>query len=60
MMATAAKVTVAEVEHLVQPGEIDPDQIHTAGIFVQRIVHVPVTGPKRIEHRTTRPRSAAA
>jgi 3-oxoacid CoA-transferase subunit A len=58
MMATAAKVTVAEVEHLVEPGEIEPDHIHTPGIFVQRIVHVsnPV---KRIEQRTTRPRAAA-
>jgi 3-oxoacid CoA-transferase subunit A len=59
MMATAAKVTVAEVEHLVEPGELDPDHIHTPGIFVQRIVHVPVVGQKRIEHRTTRPRQAA-
>ena len=41
VMATAGKVTVAEVEHLVEPGEIDPDQIHTPGIFVQRIVHCP-------------------
>src|SRR5689334_8242215 len=57
IMASAAKVTVAEVEHLVQPGEIDPDHIITAGIFVQRIVHVknPV---KRIEQRTTRKRVA--
>jgi 3-oxoacid CoA-transferase len=38
MMATAGKVTVAEVEHLVEPGEIDPDHIITPGIFVQRIV----------------------
>ena len=41
MMATAGKVTVAEVEHLVQPGEIDPDHIITPGIFVKRIIHVP-------------------
>jgi 3-oxoacid CoA-transferase subunit A len=56
MMATAGKVTVAEVEHLVEPGEIDPDHIITPGIFVQRIVHVknPV---KRIEQRTTRKRA---
>src|ERR687894_559252 len=40
MMASAAKTTVAEVEHLVEPGEIDPDHIITPGIFVQRIVHV--------------------
>jgi 3-oxoacid CoA-transferase subunit A len=59
MMATAAKVSVAEVEQLVEAGEIDPDQIHTPGIFVQRIVHVPVVGAKRIEHRTTRPGKAA-
>jgi 3-oxoacid CoA-transferase subunit A len=60
MMATAAKITVAEVEHLVEAGEIEPDHVHTPGIFVQRIVHVPVIGQKRIEHRTTRPRPAAA
>ena len=56
MMATAAKVTVAEVEHLVQPGEIDPDHIVTAGIFVKRIVHVP-DAEKRIEQRTVRKRA---
>jgi 3-oxoacid CoA-transferase subunit A len=55
MMATAAKVTVAEVEHLVAPGEIDPDHIITAGIFVQRIVHVK-NPMKRIEQRTVRKR----
>jgi 3-oxoacid CoA-transferase subunit A len=55
-MATAGKVTVAEVEHLVPAGEIDPDHIHTPGIFVQRIVHVP-DGPKRIEQRTVRKRA---
>jgi 3-oxoacid CoA-transferase subunit A len=57
-MATAAKLTVAEVEHLVQPGEIDPDAVVTPGIFVQRIVHVP-NATKRIEQRTVRQRSAA-
>ena len=41
MMATRGKVTIAEVEHLVEPGELDPDHIITPGIFVQRIVHVP-------------------
>src|ERR687891_1733994 len=41
MMATASRITVAEVEHLVQPGEINPDHIVTPAIFVQRIVHVP-------------------
>src|SRR3984885_842914 len=55
VMATAGKVTVVEVEHLVQPGEIEPDQIHTPGIYVQRIVHVPGL-VKRIEKVTTRPR----
>jgi 3-oxoacid CoA-transferase subunit A len=56
VMATAGKITIAEVEHLVQPGEIDPDHIHTPGIFVQRIVHVP-NYIKLIEKRTTRPRA---
>ena len=57
MMATAAKVTVAEVEHLVEPGEIEPDHIITPGIFVQRIVHV--KHPKKlIEQRTLRKRAS--
>jgi 3-oxoacid CoA-transferase subunit A len=55
MIATAGHVTVAEVEHLVQPGEIEPDHIHTPGIFVQRIVHV-ANAKKHIEQRTTRKR----
>jgi len=56
MMATAGKVTVAEVEELVEVGSIDPDQIHTPGIFVQRIFKA--TGlEKRIEQRTVRKRS---
>ena len=58
MMATAGKVTVAEVEHLVAVGEIEPDQIHTPGIFVNRIVHVP-NPAKHIEQRTVRPRAMA-
>jgi 3-oxoacid CoA-transferase subunit A len=58
MMASAGKITIVEVEHLVQPGEIDADDIMTPGIFVQRIVHVP-NGPKRIEQRTLRKREAA-
>ena len=58
-MATAARVTVAEVEHLVQPGEIDPDAIVTPGIFVTRLVHVP-DAEKRIEQRTTRKRASVA
>ena len=56
MMATAGKVTIAEVEHLVEPGEIDPDHIITPGIYVQRIVHVP-NALKRIEQRTVRKRA---
>src|SRR5690349_9678052 len=59
MMATAGRVTVAEVEHLVEPGKIDPDHIVTPGIFVQRIVHVP-NATKHIEQRTVRKRAAAA
>ena len=55
MMATAAEVTVAEVEHLVQPGELDHDNIMTQGIFVDRIVHFP-DASKHIEQHTTRPR----
>ena len=57
-MATAARVTIAEVEHLVQPGEIDGDHIHTPGVFVQRIIHT--TAEKRIEQRTLRKRTEAA
>ncbi|HEX4408635.1 MAG TPA: CoA transferase subunit A [Xanthobacteraceae bacterium] len=56
VMATAGKVTVAEVENLVQPGQIDPDHIITPGIFVQRIIHVP-NAVKYIEQRTTRKRA---
>ena len=55
VMATAAKVTVAEVEQLVEPGAIDPDQILTPGIFVKRIVRCP-SYEKRIEQRTVRKR----
>ncbi len=53
MMATAGKITIAEVEELVETGELDPDQIHTPGIFVQRIIQSKDL-EKRIEHRTTR------
>ena len=53
MMATAGKVTVAEVEELVPVGALDPDHIHTPGIFVQRIVEGQGY-EKRIEKRTTR------
>ena len=57
-MATAAKVTVAEIEQLVQPGNINPDYIVTPGIYVQRIVHVP-NAVKHIEQRTVRKRQKA-
>jgi 3-oxoacid CoA-transferase subunit A len=53
MMATAAKITIAEVEHLVEPGEIDPDHVHTPGIYVKRIIHGE-NYEKRIERRTLR------
>jgi 3-oxoacid CoA-transferase subunit A len=54
MMATAGRVTIAEVEQLVEPGALDPDLVHTPGIFVQRIFQGPAY-EKRIEQRTTRP-----
>lgn len=56
VMATAGKITIAEVEELVPAGELDPNNIHTAGIFVQRIFKGEKF-EKRIEQRTTRPRS---
>ena len=59
MMASAGKVTVAEVENLVEPGSIDPDHIITPGVFVQRIIHV-ANAKKHIEQRTVRKRVAAA
>jgi 3-oxoacid CoA-transferase subunit A len=56
MMAMAGKVTVAEVEELVPTGDLDPDEIHTPGIFVQRLIKG--SFEKRIEQRTTRKREA--
>jgi 3-oxoacid CoA-transferase subunit A len=56
MMATAGKVTVAEVENLVQPGEINPDHIVTPGVYIKRMIHVP-TATKHIEQRTVRKRA---
>jgi 3-oxoacid CoA-transferase subunit A len=53
MAATCGRVTVAEVEFLAETGELDPDAIHTPGIFVERIVHNPEPS-KRIEQRTIR------
>jgi 3-oxoacid CoA-transferase subunit A len=54
VMATAGRVTIAEVEHLVQPGDIDPDHVVTPGIFVRHVVKGE-TYERRIEKRTTRP-----
>jgi 3-oxoacid CoA-transferase subunit A len=51
LCAAAGRITIAEVEELVEPGQLDPGQVHTAGIFVQRVVHVPHV-EKRIERRT--------
>ena len=53
MMAMAGKITIAEVEHLVQPGELNPNEIHTPGIYVHRIFEGAVY-EKRIEQRTIR------
>jgi 3-oxoacid CoA-transferase subunit A len=53
MAATCGRITVAEAEFIVQPGELDPDEIHTPGIFVQRLVHNP-NPERRIERRTLR------
>ena len=51
LCAAAGRITIAEVEELVEPGELDPATVHTPGIFVQRVVHVPTVN-KRIEKRT--------
>jgi 3-oxoacid CoA-transferase subunit A len=58
LAAMAGRITIAEVEHLVEPGEIEPENVHTPGIFVQRVVEVGPEG-KLIEKRTTRPRPGA-
>jgi 3-oxoacid CoA-transferase subunit A len=52
------RVTIAEVEHLVEPGEIDANEVHTPGVFVQRVVALTPeqAADKRIEKRTVRPR----
>lgn len=57
LMAMAGKVTIAEVEELVEVGSLDPDQVHTPGIYVKRVV-VGERFDKPIEQRTTRPRSS--
>jgi 3-oxoacid CoA-transferase subunit A len=58
MMATASKLTVAEVENMVEPGTIDPDHIVTPGVYVKRMIHVP-NAVKHIEQRTVRKRLMA-
>jgi len=58
MMATAAKVTIAEVEHLVEVGELDPEMIHTPSVYVKRILQGELY-ERRIERRTVRPRPAS-
>lgn len=57
MVASCGRITIAEVEELVGPGELVPDQIHTPGIFVQRLI-VATRNEKRIERRTTRAEAA--
>jgi 3-oxoacid CoA-transferase subunit A len=56
LCAMSGRITIAEVERLVEPGEIDPDQVDTPGVFVQRVVEVGTEG-KQIEKRTVRDRS---
>jgi 3-oxoacid CoA-transferase subunit A len=58
IMATASRLTVAEIEQLVEPGALNPDHIITPGVFVKRLVHLAACD-KRIEQRTTRARAAA-
>jgi 3-oxoacid CoA-transferase subunit A len=58
LCAMAGRITIAEVERLVEPGEIDPQDVHLPGIYVQRVVGVGSAG-KRIERVTTRPRAVS-
>jgi 3-oxoacid CoA-transferase subunit A len=60
LAAMSGRVTIAEVEHLVEPGELDPNEVHTPGVFVQRVVALTPeqAADKRIEKRTVRPRPA--
>jgi 3-oxoacid CoA-transferase subunit A len=52
-MAKAGRITIAEVEHLIEPGELDPDQIHVASVYVHRIFQG-VNYEKRIERKTVK------
>jgi 3-oxoacid CoA-transferase subunit A len=58
LAAMCGRVTIAEVEHLVEPGEIDANEVHTPGVFVQRVVALTPeqAADKRIEKRTVRPK----
>ncbi len=62
LAAMAGRVTIAEVDHLVEPGELDPEEIHLPGIYVQRVTHI-VPGDsaaeRRIERRTVRQEGVA-
>ncbi|MET9318366.1 CoA transferase subunit A [Kribbella sp. NPDC003505] len=58
LAAMAGRVTIAQVEELVQPGELDPDSIHLPGVYVQRVVAVGKDIEKRIEKRTVQPRES--
>jgi 3-oxoacid CoA-transferase subunit A len=62
LAAMCGRITIAEVEHLVEPGELDPNQVHTPGVFVQRVVALSPeqAAEKRIEKRTVRPRGEEA
>jgi len=59
LCAMAGRITIAEVEELVEPGELDPENVHTPGVFVQRVVVVGEAG-KKVERRTVRPRPEEA
>jgi 3-oxoacid CoA-transferase subunit A len=61
LAAMCGRTTIAEVEHLVEPGELDPDHVHTPGVYVQRVVALTPeqAADKRIERVTTRPRPTA-
>ena len=62
LAAMAGRVTIAEVEELVEPGQIDPDQVHLPGIYVHRVVALTAAqaADKRIERRTVRPATTPA
>jgi 3-oxoacid CoA-transferase subunit A len=61
LAAMCGRTTIAEVEHLVEPGELDPNEVHTPGVYVQRVVALTPeqAADKRIEKRTVRPKEQA-